>query len=124
MNRSSTSADFLAGPGNCGTPATTAFEGRCGLGPRIPLLVVSPWARENYVDHETLDQSSAIRFIEENWSLGFIDGPTEPPQGQASFDRLTGELANMFDFDDGHFDGRTLILDPATGEVMHDHGHH
>jgi phospholipase C len=120
VSPSATPVDFFAGPGNCGTPAPTAFPARCGYGPRIPLLVISPWARENFVDHTNVDQSSSLRFIEENWSLGFIDGPTEPPAGQASFDRLAGPLDAMFDFDKHDVDSgeRTLILDPATGEPV------
>ncbi|HXQ53580.1 MAG TPA: alkaline phosphatase family protein [Stellaceae bacterium] len=119
INRSNTSADFLAGTGNCGTPAATAFEGRCGYGPRIPLLLISPWARENFVDHTTTDQSSMIGFVEENWGLGTVDGATPPPAGQSSFDRLAGPVTAMFDFDDRPRDDRKLILDPATGAVVH-----
>ena len=37
-------------------------QGRCGYGPRLPLLVISPWARQNFVDHTITDQSSIIRF--------------------------------------------------------------
>ena len=42
-------------------------QGRCGYGPRLPLLVISPYAKQNYVDHTVMDQSSVIRFIEDNW---------------------------------------------------------
>jgi phospholipase C len=115
VNPSSTSADFLAGAGSCGTPAGTAFESRCGHGPRIPLLLISPWARENFVDHTSTDQSSIIGFIEQNWDLGTIDGTSEPSTGQASFDRLAGSLDAMFDFHDRPIDDRQLILNPATG---------
>src|SRR6202035_3424978 len=59
--------DNLAGPGSCGTTPAGEAPGRCGLGPRQPLLVVSPWARENYVDHHITDQSSVTRFIEDNF---------------------------------------------------------
>jgi phospholipase C len=104
--------------GICGrTPAAGAFEARCGYGPRIPLLVISPWARKNFVDHTLTDQSSILRFIEENWNLGFIDGATPPPAGQASFDRIAGSLNAMFDFKAEHRDDR-LILDPASGEII------
>jgi phospholipase C len=53
------------------------------------------------------DQSSILRFIEDNWKLGRI--------GNQSFDALAGSLDNMFDFSHGQ-DGR-LILDPVTGKV-------
>jgi len=116
LSPSATPLDFLAGAGNCGTPQPGAFAARCGYGPRLPLVVISPWAKVNFVDHTTTDQSSSLRFIEDNWDLGLIDGPTAPPPGQASFDRIAGTLNNMFDFDD-HPELRPLILDPTTGAV-------
>ena len=118
VNPSSTKFDFLNGNSQCGTtpPAVTAFQGRCGHGPRLPYLVISPWAKVNFIDHTLTDQSSTIRFIEENWDLGFIDGPTAPPAGQASFDRTAGSIMNMFDFE--HKSARKLILDPNDGTVV------
>jgi len=53
-------------PGIEGKPV----NGRCGYGPRLPLLVISPWAKHNFVDHRVTDQSSIIRFIEDNWLNG------------------------------------------------------
>jgi phospholipase C len=50
------------------------------------------------VDHTLTDQASIINFIEYNWSLGFIDGATAPPNGQGSFDRRAGTVLNMFNF--------------------------
>src|SRR5262249_10889598 len=54
QNPSASAGDALNGPGVCGTepPAPLANEqGRCGDGPRLPLLVISPWSQVNYVDH-------------------------------------------------------------------------
>jgi phospholipase C len=98
VSPSNTSADGLAGAGNCGTPLTGANPARCGHGPRLPLIVVSPWAIPNYVDHTPTDQASIINFIEANWNVGFIDGPTALPNGQGSFDRYAGSLMGMFNF--------------------------
>jgi phospholipase C len=95
---SATTADGLAGAGICGSPLSGAFPARCGHATRLPLLVISPWANPNSVDHTLTDQASIINFIEANWNLGFIDGPTSPPNGQASFDRNAGTLLNMFNF--------------------------
>ena len=128
VNTSATSLDFLAGTGSCGTPASGAFAARCGYGPRLPLVVVSPWAKENFVDHGVTDQSSILRFVEENWNLGFVEGPTAPPVGQASFDRIAGQLDSMFDFD-GHVRHERILLDPTTGKIVggdfadNDHDH-
>ena len=123
-----TSVDSLNGPGLCdsgfqqGKPTPvkplngTSYlnvNGRCGYGNREPLLVVSPFARTNYVDHTLTDQSSVLRFIEDNWLFG------ERIQAGGSFDTIAGTLNNMFDFD-GHHDEDThkLILDSKTGAVL------
>jgi phospholipase C len=118
INASATQFDFLNGNSQCGTtaPAATAFQARCGYGPRLPYLVISPWSKTNFIDHKQTDQASTIRFIEENWHLGFIDGKDEPPEGQASFDRTAGSIMGMFDFDQDN-PKRTLILDPNDGTV-------
>jgi phospholipase C len=110
--------------GNFGQPAW----GRCGYGTRMPLLVVSPFAKPNYVDHTLTDQTSVLRFVEDNWLSG------ERIQPGGSFDTIAGSLNNMFDFDDRNEDGpRKLVLDEATGVVIsssrgdddrdHDHDH-
>jgi phospholipase C len=99
--------DALTDAGHCGTSPAGAYPGRCGYGPRLPLLVISPFAQRNFVDHGVTDQSSILRFIEDNWRLGRI--------GDDSFDEKAGSLWRMFDFDD-HFGDRRLFLDPASGE--------
>src|SRR6266851_8125703 len=96
VNQSNVADDQLLGAGNCGTPkavdaAGDIQNGRCGYGPRQPLLVISPFARKNYVDHRVTDQASVLRFIEDNWSLGRI--------GNGSADAIAGTLNGMFNFD-------------------------
>ena len=91
---------------NCGMPAAGAFNGRCGYGPRQPFLVISPWARQNYVDHNLTDQSSVLRFIEDNWDLGRL--------GNQSTDAMAGSIMHMFDFNEHHPRAPQLILDPTT----------
>jgi phospholipase C len=108
--------------GVCGTPAGGATTPpRCGYGPRIPYLVISPWSKVNYVSHKTTDQSSTIAFIEYNWDLPFIDGATAPAPGTASYDRIAGSILDMFDFDDQP-NNRALILDDQTGEIASGNG--
>ncbi len=106
-------ADALVGGNNCGTNPNDVAGGyldRCGYGPRVPLLVISPFARHNFVNHAVTDQSSVLRFIEDNWSLGRI--------GDGSFDAKAGSLNTMFDFSHPGDQGNTgkLFLDPSTGE--------
>jgi phospholipase C len=90
--------DNYNGVGNCGHPVSGAQPARCGHGPRLPLMVISPWSNQNWVDHTLTDQTSIINFIETNWGLGYIDGPTAPANGQASFDRNAGTLNGLFNF--------------------------
>jgi phospholipase C len=99
--------DALSGPGMCGIAHPDADQDRCGHGPRLPLLLISPYAKVNYVDHAILDQTSILRFIEDNWGLGQI--------GDDSFDAKAASMMNMFDFSGGHHAGK-LFLDLSTGE--------
>ncbi len=110
VNQSNDSAnDSLNGPtGMCGTPQSGAYLDRCGYGPRLPFLVISPFARRNYVDHNLMDQTSILRFIEDNWSLGQI--------GDQSFDAISGSVLGSFDFTTSH--PKPLLLDPASGEPV------
>ena len=74
VSASTTNEDALNGPDLCGDPATMpiAYQGRCGYGPRLPLLAISPYARTNFVDHTFTDQTSIMRFIEDDWNTGRI----------------------------------------------------
>lgn len=83
---------------------------RCGPGPRLPLLVVSPWTVPNTVHSAPIEQASILRFIETNWSLPLI--------GDQSFDARAGALDTLFDFDPGHARAGKLFLDPASGQVL------
>lgn len=115
VNQSDVSDDQLLSPGSCGAPKSTqvggtAQNGRCGYGPRLPLLVISPYAKRNYTDHRVTDQSSILRFIEDNWNLGRI--------GNGSVDAVAGTLNGMFDFDDHEHYNSKLILNPTTGQPV------
>jgi phospholipase C len=117
VNTSVGPQDALTGPGACGSggnalpgvsAATTHAQGRCGYGPRLPLLVVSPWAKRNFVDSSVTDQSSVIHFIEENWLGG-------KRIGGGSFDGVANGLDQMFNWQNFRTDG-FLFLNPNTGE--------
>jgi len=120
VNQSVGPADALTGPDACGTAANSLpgidagnahALGRCGYGPRLPLLVISPWARQNFVDHTVTDQSSIIHFIEDNWLGG-------QRIGQGSLDGIASSISQMFDFsrDKAARDKSRLILDAETGQ--------
>jgi len=83
-----------------------------GDGTRIPLIVVSPYAKQGYVDHTYYDHVSLLKFIEKNWRLPSIsrrsrdnlpnpiadsDNPYEPVNGPA-----IGDLMNLFSFQRRH----------------------
>jgi phospholipase C len=119
VNSSVGPADALSAPGFCGNgaaalpsinPATTHAQGRCGYGPRQPLLVISPYAKHNFVDHSVTDQTSVIRFIEDNWLGG-------QRIGQGSFDVLANSIASMFDFHQ-KVTNDLFILNENTGEPV------
>jgi phospholipase C len=117
VNSSSDPAfDALDGAGQChgpGAPPPMAggYQLRCGFGPRMPLLAISPYSRVNYVDHTVSDQTSILRFIEDNWDTGQL--------GDFSFDDIPSPkptIAGLFDFA-GTTRAPALVLDPATGNV-------
>jgi phospholipase C len=60
-----------------------------GLGIRVPLIVVSPYAKAGYVSHVQYEFGSILRFVEDNWHL---------PQLAASDARATSPSADCFDF--------------------------
>jgi phospholipase C len=121
LNQSQTSADALNGPGLCGSsstnilpgvnPNTVHAQGRCGYGPRLVFMVVSPWARKNFVDHTVTDQTSIIHFIEDNWLQS-------QRIGNGSFDEISNSFVQMLDFNRTRDDGGVLLLDPSTGEPL------
>jgi phospholipase C len=98
--------DGLYGVGLCGSKPLGAYSDRCGPGPRVPLLVISPYAKRNYVSHVQTEQASILRFIEDNWSLGRL--------GDQSFDARARPLSDLFNFSTPN--ATPLLLDAATGE--------
>jgi phospholipase C len=121
-------ADQVNGPGQCGTgvgkqPQPKGLDGkpvngRCGPGTRTPFLVISPFAKKNFVSHTPISQASVVRFIEDNWLHG-------ERLGGGSFDASAGSIMDMFDFDDDRdFDrdrddqANKLFLDPTAGTVV------
>jgi len=113
LNDSQSSYDALTGEGLCGSkPPMGGYQDRCGYGPRLPLMVISPFSKVNMVDHSITDQTSILRFIEDNWNTGQI--------GDASYDALAGSLGGMLNF--GHPRAKPLYLDPQSGQPAHRRG--
>jgi phospholipase C len=109
-------SDALNGAGICGVVGTTEpigvnglpVHGRCGPGTRQPFMVISPYAKKNYVSHVFITQASIPQFIEDNWLNG-------ERIGGGSFDATTGSIADMFNFKKAN--STALILDPTFGTV-------
>jgi phospholipase C len=106
------SKDALTGTGACqftNESSKVEHDNRCGLGPRLPFMLISPYAKSNYVDNTLTEQSSIIKFVEQNWSLGSI--------GAGSEDVDSGSVDNMFEFGNAQR-APQITLNETTGEVM------
>ena len=82
-----------------------------GDGTRIPLIAVSPCAKEGYIDRTYYDHGSVVKFIEANWGLGTLsvrsrDNLPNPSQSAGSYapsnGPAIGDLMNLFDFAHRH----------------------
>jgi phospholipase C len=62
-----------------------------GLGPRVPMIVVSPWTKGGYVNSELFDHTSVLRFLEARFGVA---EPHISPWRRA----VCGDLTSVFDF--------------------------
>ncbi|HUX83391.1 MAG TPA: alkaline phosphatase family protein [Halothiobacillus sp.] len=109
-------ADQLNGAGKCGTGTAPngvngkPVNGRCGPGTRIPFIVISPYAKVNYVSHTQISQASIVKFIEDNWLGG-------TRLGGGSFDATAGSINDLFDFTaQPHL--TPVLVNPSTGATL------
>jgi phospholipase C len=70
-------------------PVKPVYEDYDGLGFRVPLIVISPYAKKGYVSHVQYETSSVLRFMEDNFHL---------PHLAASDKRANDPAADVFDF--------------------------
>ncbi|MFC4243453.1 phospholipase C [Gryllotalpicola reticulitermitis] len=92
---------------SAGVEQLAGDDDRCGPSQRLPLLVISPYSRQNYVAHNETDQTSVLKFIEQNW------GTTST--GKDSFTNEAGSIDNMFNF--ARPQQREVLLSTTTGAV-------
>jgi phospholipase C len=90
-------ADHVPPPRAC--PASASKSAFTLRGPRVPLVVISPWAKRNYVSHLARDHTAITRFIETLFDLPAL----------SARDANSDALLDMFDFSCG----RDLSLPPA-----------
>jgi phospholipase C len=90
-----------------------------GYGLRVPGLVISPYAKAGYIDHQILSQDAYLKFIEDDFLHGQridprTDGRPDPRPNVRENARILGNLANDFDF---HQQPRPPLILP-----LHPHG--
>jgi phospholipase C len=61
-----------------------------GFGPRVPMMVISPFAKTNYVSHVQMDMVSILKFIQWNWQLPSLNARND--------NSASGDLRDMFSF--------------------------
>ncbi|MGH8796294.1 MAG: phosphocholine-specific phospholipase C [Caldimonas sp.] len=100
-------ADEYLGQADGGVAAVDAYRQRpLGLGPRVPMYIVSPWSKGGWVNSQVFDQTSTIRFIEARFGV-------REPNISAWRRAVTGDLTSCFDFaKPNDIDANTAL--PAT----------
>lgn len=108
-NATGSAAPTAALPGVNGT--TLHAQGRCGHGPRLPLLVISPWVDRNTINSTPIDQTSITRFIEDTFL-------SSQRIGGGSYDAIANSMAPLFDFSNNTPPNpNVVLLNPTTGVV-------
>ena len=105
----SATADALNGAGICGVIGTTEpagvhglpVHGRCGPGTRTPFLVISPFAKQNYVSHVLISQASIPQVV--------FSKPLRRAQMLPFFAKLTPCLIGMEACASAHYWARELM---------------
>jgi phospholipase C len=90
-----------------------------GYGMRVPAMVISPYARSGYVDHQTLSQDAYLKFIEDDFLYGQrlnpkTDGRSDPRPDVRENEPILGNLANDFNFNRKPLPPMILPLHPAV----------
>jgi phospholipase C len=84
---------FWDDPGGWYDPEPPGYMNKDGLGYRLPLLIISPYAKKGYVDHTHYEHGSILKFVEDRFGLPRL----EPPDELAS-DRRANSTIGAFDF--------------------------
>jgi phospholipase C len=74
-----------------------------GYGLRVPSLVISPYARQGYIDHQVLSFDAYLKFIEDDFLGGQrldpqTDGRADPRPDVREDASILGDLTKDFDF--------------------------
>jgi phospholipase C len=90
-----------------------------GFGLRVPGIVISPYAKQGYVDHQTLSFDAYDKFIEDDFLHGqrinpATDGRPDPRPDVRENEKLLGNLENDFDFNRSPQSPVILPVHPKT----------
>jgi phospholipase C len=101
------------------TPPTVDVN---GYGLRVPGLVISPYARQGYIDHQALSFDAYLRFIEDDFLNGQridprTDGRPDPRPDVREDASILGNLVNDFDFNQSPLTPMVLPANPQTDLV-------
>lgn len=76
--------------------APAPLTGTLGLGARVPVILISPFAKTGHVSSQQMDHVSLLRFIQWNWALGPLSGASGTREAQSAniCDLLTSDCGN------------------------------
>jgi phospholipase C len=97
-------------PSDAPNPSISPITGRCGYGPRLPMLILSPWVNPNTVNSRTISTDAILRFIEDRFA-------GHERIGSGSLDTIAGNLDGVFNSLHPHT--APLTLNPITGKLTH-----
>ncbi len=91
-----------------------------GYGLRVPGIVISPYAKQGYIDHQTLSHDAYNKFIEDDFLGGqrldpTTDGRPDPRPDVREANPLLGNLTSDFNFDQSPRAPVLLPVNPAPG---------
>ena len=98
-----------SGPSH-GTSADPAiyYDRPYGLGPRVPMYVISPWSRGGWINSQVFDHTSVIRFLEKRFG---VSEPNISPWRRA----VCGDLTSAFNFENPNHEPIPTL--PYTGDA-------
>jgi phospholipase C len=90
-----------------------------GYGLRVPGLVISPYAKKGYIDHQVLSSDAYLKFIEDDFLNGArlnpkTDGRPDPRPDVREDEKILGSMTNDFDFNQKPRAAVLLPTNPPT----------
>jgi phospholipase C len=90
-----------------------------GYGLRVPAMVISPYAKAGYIDHQTLSSDAYLKFIEDDFLGGSrlnpkTDGRPDPRPDVRENEKILGNMDQDFDFNQAPRPPVLLLTNPPT----------